>query len=111
MVVIDPGHLYKLKDNQTNKHDIILKFYKDKNINGDGYDGTSNQEVIRALIDRVKFLDKQKPHPNNEEIIKCLRKVIILHEQRHLDRLLEKGVEIENLEVCEDSHIVKLKGR
>ena len=108
MKIVDNGHLYKLKNNRNNKHEVSLKFYKDMEINGDGYEGTSNQEVLRALIDRIKFLDKQKPHPNNIEIIKCLRKAIVLHEQRHLDRMLEKDMEIENLEVFENSHIVKL---
>ncbi len=109
MHVTDRGHLYKLQNNKSKEHEVSLKFYKDAKINGDGYNGTTNQEVLRALIDRIKFLDEQEPHPNNKEIIYCLRKAIILHEQRHLDRLLEKGVEIENLETFNDSHIVRLK--
>ena len=107
MKVLNRGHVYKLNNNKSPSYSI-LTFFKDKKINGEGFDGTTNQEVLRALIDRIKFLDKQKPHPNNIEIIKCLRKAIVLHEQRHLDRMLEKDMEIENLEVFENSHIVKL---
>ena len=108
MIVVDPGHLYNLKDNKQNTY-TPLKFYKDPVINEEGYNGTTNQEVLRALIDRIKYLDNQLPHPNNKEIIKCLRKAIILHEQRHLDRLLDKNAEIENLETFDDSHIVRIK--
>ena len=108
MKVLNRGHVYKLNNNKSPSHSI-LTFFKDKKINGEGFDGTTNQEVLRALIDRIKFLDSQKPHPVNDEVINCLRKAIVLHEQRHLDRLLEKGVEIENLETFNDSHIVRLK--
>ena len=108
MKVLNQGHVYKLNNNKSPSH-TILTFFKDEKINGEGFDGTTNQEVLRALIDRIKFLDSQKPHPVNDEIINCLRKAIVLHEQRHLDRLLEKGVEIENLETFNDSHIVRLK--
>ena len=109
MKVLDGGHTYILQNNKSDKCDVTLKFFKDRVINGDGYEGTTNQEVLRVLIDRVKFLDKQVPHKNNQEILYHLRKAIILHEQRHLDRLLEKGVEVENLEIYSDSHIVRLK--
>ena len=107
MEVINKGHVYKLNNNKSPGH-TILTFFKDEEINGEGFNGTINQEVLRALIDRIKFLDSQKPHPVNDEIINCLRKAIVLHEQRHLDRLLEKGVEIENLKTFSDSHIVTL---
>lgn len=107
MKVLNRGHVYKLNNNKSPSH-TILTFFKDEKINGEGFDGTTNQEVLRALINRVKFLDSQKYHPVNNEIINCLRKAIVLHEQRHLDRLLEKGVEIENLKTFSDSHVVTL---
>ncbi len=50
MQIVDNGHLYKLKNNRNNEHEVSLKFYKDMEINGDGYEGTTNQEVLRALI-------------------------------------------------------------
>ena len=108
MIIIDPGHLYNLKNNKSDNY-TSLKFYKDPVIHDEGYDGTTNQEVLRALIDRIKYLDNQVHHPNNKKIIKCLREAIILHEQRHLDRLLYKNVDIESLETFEDSHIVRIK--
>lgn len=107
MKILDKGHKYELKNNKT-EGVTILTFYKDEKINGNGYEGTTNQEVLRCLIDRVKFLDKQQPHPVNTKIIQHLRSVIILHEQRHLDRLLDKDIEVENLKTFSDSHIVTL---
>ena len=80
---------------------------KDKNINENSYDGTTNQEVIRALIDRVIFLDTQVPNKYNKEIIFCLRKALILHEKRHLDRLVDKELPVEKLKAQKDGHIVK----
>ena len=109
MKVLDEGHTYALQNNKSDKCEVILKFFKDRVINENGHEGTTNQEVLRALIDRIKFLDKQLSHKNNKEILYHLRKAIVLHEQRHLDRLLEKGVEVENLEFFRDSHIVRLK--
>lgn len=105
MKVLDKGHKYSLKNNKTDG-EVILTFYKDEIINGSGYDGTTNQEVLRCLIDRIKFLDKQLPHEVNSKIIQHLRSAIILHEQRHLDRLLDKGIDVENLKTFADSHTV-----
>lgn len=105
MKVIDNGHKYKLQNLKT-KGNQCLSFYKDGNINnGDTEVGTSNQEVIRALIDRVNFLEKQKHHYLNKKIIKHLRKALILHEMRHLDRKVDKKLEIEKIKLLKDGHI------
>jgi len=58
VIVLDPGHRYELKGNKGGRSKV-LEFFKDAAINGDGYDGTTIQEVLRALIDRVLFLDAQ----------------------------------------------------
>ena len=68
MKVIDPGHRYFL-DGLKSSEGQYLQFYKDAEINGDGYSGCSSQEVLRSLIDRVKFLETQKSAPENEEIV------------------------------------------
>lgn len=107
MEVIDRGHTYLLDDNKSTTKTNTLVFYKDIKINNNGYNGTTNQEVLRALIDRINFLNEQVPDKINKDIIYHLRKALILHEQRHLDRLLEKGYPIENLKKFKDGHIVK----
>lgn len=105
MIVVDRGHSYRLS-NLKSKGFTNLKFYKDSNINsGKSRKGTSNQEVLRVLIDRVQFLDMQKPHTVNSEIIYHLRKALILHEMRHLDRMIDKDIEVEKLPLGDDGHL------
>jgi len=99
MRIIDEGHQYLLKSNGTDHHSVVLKFYKDPEHNdGKGFEGTTNQEVLRALIDRMKFLDNQKPHATNKLIIQHLRDALTLHEVRHLDRLMEENFPVEMID-------------
>ena len=105
MEQIDVGHKYKLKTIQGN--DIELQFYKDEKHNGGcGCDGVISQEVLRALLDRQKFLDAQKSCKQNKKIIKYLRKALIQFEIRHLERLVEKDLPIEIITVVENTHFV-----
>lgn len=106
MIVADQGHNYILDDNNRSTKTCSLIFFKDAKINGEGYSGTTNQEVLRALIDRVKFLDNQVPSEFNLKILHHLRMALILHEQRHLDRLVERKDEIEGIEVQLNGHFV-----
>jgi hypothetical protein len=53
-------------------------------------EGVTNQEVLRAVIDRVKVLNAEVPWGGNEEIIFHLRTAIALHENRALLRHIEK---------------------
>lgn len=92
MKVIDPGHMYELDNldagpaNPTSR----LKFVKregDKYPGNVGhYAGTNIQEVLRALIDRVKYLDGQEPCMENSEIIFYLRESIARLEERAAKR-------------------------
>ena len=97
MKVLDSGHRYSLKCNGIVEDCKELVFYKDEKINGTGHKGTTNQEVVRALIDRIKFLDSQKPHWVNQKIIYHLRQVLGLHEIRHIQRMIDEGFPIENI--------------
>jgi hypothetical protein len=106
MEIVDPGHRYRLQNNKSPGFKTTLIFYKDTKINKGGYAGTTNQEVLRALIDRVKFLDAQVSHPANAEIIIHLRKALVLHEQRHLDRLVQRGDAVEDISVKSSGHFV-----
>lgn len=59
MKTLVKGHVYELDNlKDPNKETTRLNFYSDPEINEKHMDGTSNQEVLRAVIDRVKFLDK-----------------------------------------------------
>ena len=104
MKVIDPGHVYQLDwlDVDPNAHldastahalggwdGTDLVFVKRE---GPGYPGnvgrhpgTNMQEVLRALIDRVKYLDNQIPDVRNGRILDHLRLAICWVEQRAVD--------------------------
>lgn len=107
MKVLDPSHRYLL-DNLFDFGEQTLQFYKDPKIHGEGQHqiGTSCQEVIRALIDRVQTLHMECPAPENAFIISGLRQAIVGFEARALRRMAEKGMPIELLPVKDNGHIV-----
>ena len=89
MRIIDPGHLYAL-DHLDGNLEELLTFVKRE---GEGYPGnqgshpgTNIQEVLRALIDRVKYLQGQIQHDCNLEVTNHLRECIRLLEQRAAER-------------------------
>ena len=89
MRIVDPGHQYAL-DHLDGSMEELLTFVKRE---GEGYPGnegshpgTNLQEVIRVLIDRVKYLHSQIAHDCNLEIIDNLRECIRLLEQRAAER-------------------------
>ncbi len=111
MRVIDEGHHYELDvfDGDGSGTRCLLRFMKRV---GDGYPynmpptypGTNCQEVIRALIDRVKYLHMQIPHPQNGVILDGLRAALTAFEvraaERH-DRKFAPTVTIEHEPSCQ----------
>lgn len=88
MKIIDPGHHYSLAsiDGKLKQALIFVKRFRE----GNNHAGTTNQEVLRVLIDRVKFLDAERPWEGNREILANLRQALVLHEARALIRKVEK---------------------
>jgi hypothetical protein len=87
---LDPGHIYALDmldiDSDERQSMEMLTFVKRQGARYPGnvshYPGTNCQEVIRALIDRIKFLDGQVPDSRNQPIIRHLRETLWLFESR-----------------------------
>lgn len=86
---IDPGHVYELTvyDGMGSQALVFVKR------EGPGYPGnvgshagTNCQEVIRALIARVKYLEGQIAHPENGVILGCLREALMAFERRAAER-------------------------
>lgn len=105
MIIITPGHCYDLR-NLKSKGYTRLQFFQDGKIHG-GRDvaGTSCQEVIRALIDRVQVLHKEKPWWGNRFILIFLRKALVLFETRAIEMKIEdEGLEVEDMSVARDGH-------
>lgn len=107
MRVLDPGHRYEL-DNLESDSKTVLQFMKDPLLHdGDGYDGPTCQEVLRALIDRVQTLDRERHWEGNATIVADLRHAIAGFEARALIRHVEKeGLAIERLPVADDGHLL-----
>lgn len=89
MKEVDLGHEYLL-DSYDGGKPIRLVFVKRE---GEGYPfnvghhpGTNCQEVIRALIARVKYLQQQVPCEENERVIADLRSCLWAFEQRAAKR-------------------------
>lgn len=107
MKEVEPGHIYELEHLDGNKTQMLTFVNRNKEFD---CEGTTNQEVLRALIARVKFLDAQIHWPLNGEIIYHLRMAISLHEARALIRHTEKRqIHPETFKVSpEDGHFVML---
>lgn len=104
MKVLVPGHTYDLS-NLKGEGTTRLQFYRDPDIHPQHEAGPSTQEVLRACIDRVIALDREKPWDGNQEIVQHLRLAIALFEMRALYYKVVKGWAIENMPVEEDGHI------
>lgn len=105
---IVPGHVYELDNLDCNNNNTQLLKFVNRNLESD-CEGTTNQEVLRALIERVKFMDSQIHWPLNKEIIHHLRMAISLHEARALIRKTEKREnQPETFRVGDDGHFIVL---
>lgn len=89
MIILDPGHQFQLTfldgDPQWIGADV-LTFVKRVGENYPGnrqaHAGTTMQEVLRALIARVKYVDHQLPCSQNELVLYHLRSAIYYLEVR-----------------------------
>lgn len=82
------GHKYELSHLDGDKTQILQ--FVNRNF-GQECEGTNNQEVLRALIERLKFLNFQMHCDLNKDIMYHLRMALVLHEARALIRKVEKG--------------------
>lgn len=76
------GHTPELQGNKGSAPSPV-QFYMDPALHdGRTQGGTTNQEVCRALIARLKSLDDELPWGGAQTMIGHLREVILLHEVR-----------------------------
>jgi hypothetical protein len=92
MQIVKPGHKYILANIDCGPGDPgqVLQFLQRKP-HHEPLPGCLNQEVLRALIDRIQVLDAEKPWHGNAEILYCFRRALLLHEIRAMERDLETG--------------------
>ena len=97
MKVITPGHRYELQCFEHPEDARILQFIEKTSEPGSDQlttvnDGTTNEEVLRVLIDRMQFLQAKFPCRENAIVITKLEESLMWLEKRTRDRLA-RGVE------------------
>lgn len=99
MKAIVPGYTYALRNlhpTEGGPRTTEISFVR-KEADQDGNlvtvaDGTTNEEVIQMVIDRLKFLDGKLSCPQNELAIDRLEEALMWLECRTSDRI-SRGVE------------------
>jgi len=105
MKVIVEGHRYELENFEDKDRDgQILQFiHKDKGVDTNDPtklvtvdDGTTNEEVLAVLIDRLNYLNGKFPCPENSIAIRKLREGLFWLNERTRERVARQ-VEGKNL--------------
>ena len=109
MEIIDPGHKYRLLS-LDGDIEQILTFVKRSEPpekypgNTNSYPGTTSQDVIRALLDRARYVNQQIPFAENEIVIELLQTCLWLLESRakrtHSEFLASSPHTIEQEKLC-----------
>lgn len=99
MKILTPGHKYELANFEaTDKPGQILQFIEKVPASGTGpelttvNDGTTNEEVIRVLVDRLNTLQAKFPCRENAVALTHLETSLLWLQKRTADRLA-RGVE------------------
>lgn len=95
MKVIIAGHEYEVSS-QDGKKVMGTIFFIQKKPNAKGVlelvkNGTTTEEVLKVLIDRVEHLDTKVPSKENKAAIKSLKNALTNLENRTADRI-KRGV-------------------
>lgn len=89
MRVIEPGHVYELEEfSDLSSAKGGIRFY---NIDGNAM-GTTNEEVLTVLIDRMIYLNSKVPCRENSIVITKLEEAYMWLQHRTEDRQA-RGVE------------------
>lgn len=86
MVILDAGHAYEmdaLDGGRPQKIQFVKRTGEGFPFNaGDNVGGTNCQEVLRVLIDRIDYLQRQRPCAESEAISAALKTALLLFEVR-----------------------------
>ena len=107
MKIIDPGHLFEL-DQLDSIDKFLLRHVKREGNNFPGnigaYPGPTTQEVLRAEIARLRYVNMQKQFNENFQAIHYIQLAILFLERRAKivrGEILQTGFEgIELIPVC-----------
>lgn len=85
MKVLDPGHEYTLDSLDGDLAQRLIFVKREGTLypgNVGSHPGTTSQEVIRALIDRAKYVNNQMPCPESTLVTSLLTAALYLLESR-----------------------------
>ena len=94
MKIIVPGHTYELPnfENKDERGQILQFIHKEPVVPGEPAlatvaDGTTNEELLEVLIDRLLFLQSKFPCRENAIVITKLEESLMWLEKRTADRV------------------------
>lgn len=92
MRIVDPGHIYDLWQlgNSNLQRLVFVKRSGGAITHPNQHPGLQTQEVLRALIDRTKYLNSILPCAETEDAIWHLRMALFMYEVRAYRRKQEK---------------------
>lgn len=99
MKIITPGHKYELESFEGGPPQALQFIEKAGSQSGElktVHDGTTNEEVLRVLIDRLNFLQNRFPCRENAIATTHIETALLWLEQRTKNRK-ERGVEGKHL--------------
>jgi len=102
MIIVEPGHKYGLESFEDKDVIRFITFVK-KDIKGDPtnrdtthletvHDGTTNEEVLKMMVDRMHYLNGKMPCRENSIVVTKLEEALLWLEKRTQDRI-ERGAE------------------
>lgn len=97
MKTIRDGHRYELENHQNKEQPGQIIQFIEKEPDGTGQfvvvkDGTTNEEVLKVLIDRMTFLYNKLPSIETHRAINCCREALMKLDERTQKRV-SRGVE------------------
>lgn len=90
MYINDPGHVYTLMPFEEGGEEQTLKFIKKENVDGQFktvINGTTNEEVLAMLIDRLSYLNNKVRCDFNDNAILHLKSAAQALRDRTADRV------------------------
>jgi hypothetical protein len=90
MEVLTPGHKYLLRNFESTENSQTIQFIEKEPTENGGLetinDGTTNEEVLEVLIDRMNYLQDKFPCRENAIVITNLEESLMWLNKRTQDR-------------------------